>query len=88
MTGAFFDLLIDLFHDKLVRRRVISPEVDPLLDELERRRELADVIQSFFDRAYAENPEPFKAALLEARDYVGIAFAETVAAPVTRLFEL
>jgi hypothetical protein len=78
MTGAIFDILIDVFHDKLVRRGVISAEVDPLLDQLERRKELAAVIQSFFDDAYAENHEPFKLALLEARDYVGVTFAETL----------
>jgi hypothetical protein len=78
MTGAIFDILIDVFHDKLVRRGVISAEVDPLLDQLERRKELAGVIQSFFDRAYAEHQEPFKSALLEARDYMGVAFAETL----------
>ena len=88
MTGAIFDILIDVFHDNLVRRGVISAEVDPLLDQLERRKELAGVIQSFFDRAYAENQEPFKLALLEARDYVGVAFARDVAPPVSRLSEL
>ena len=78
MTGANFDILIDVFHDNLVRRGVISAEVDPLLDQLERRKELAGAIQSFFDCAYVENHEPFKLALLDARDYVGVAFAETL----------
>jgi hypothetical protein len=57
---------------------VIGAEVDPLLDQLERRQELAGVIQSFFGVAYGENHGPFKLALLEARDYVGVAFAETL----------
>lgn len=76
LTGAFFDVFVDVFHDKLVQRGVISAEVEALMDELERRRELAGVIQSFFDRAYPENREAFRLALLEARDQVGIALAE------------
>ena len=77
LTGALFDILVDVFHDKLVQRGVISPEVDALMDQLERRRQLADFIQSFFDRAYPENQETFRLALLEARDHLGIALAET-----------
>jgi hypothetical protein len=76
LTGALFDTFVDVFHDKLVRRGVISAEVEALMDQLERRPELADVIQAFFDPAYAENPESFRSALLEARDEVGTALAE------------
>lgn len=78
LTGALFDILVDMFHDQLVQRGVISREVDALMDQLERRRELADVIQAFFDRAYARNQEAFKSALLDARDHLGIALAETL----------
>jgi hypothetical protein len=76
LTGAFFDLFVDLFHDNLVQWGVISPEVEALMDDLERRSELAGVIQGYFDRAYAENEEAFKLALLEARDQAGIGLAE------------
>jgi hypothetical protein len=77
LTGALFDILVDIFHDKLVQRGVISAEVDALLDRLERQIELAGAIQSFFDRAYEANQEDFRLALLEARDHLGIALAET-----------
>jgi hypothetical protein len=77
LTGALFDTLVDIFHDQLVQRGVISPQVETLMDQLERRRELADVIQSFFDRAYPANQEEFRQALLKARDHMGIALAET-----------
>jgi hypothetical protein len=76
LTGAFFDLFVDLFHEKLLERGVISSEVEALMDELEERTELADVIQPFFDRAYAENREAFRSALLEARDAAGIVLAK------------
>jgi hypothetical protein len=76
LTGAFFDLFVDLFHDKLVQAGVISAEVEALMDELERRNELAGVIQSYFDEAYPGNREAFRLALLAARDQAGIALAE------------
>jgi hypothetical protein len=76
LTGAFFDLFVDLFHENLVDRGAISAEVEALMDELERRRELAGIIQSYFDRAYAGNEVAFRLALLEARDQAGKALAE------------
>jgi hypothetical protein len=76
LTGVFFDLFVDLFQDKLVQRGVISPEVEALMDELERRSGLAGAIQSFFDQAYADNREAFREALLEARDEAGITLAK------------
>ena len=76
LTGAFFDLFVDVFHDKLVERGVISPDVEALMDELERQPELAGVIQSYFDRAYAENAAAFRLALLESRDQAGTALAK------------
>jgi hypothetical protein len=75
LTGAFFDLFVDLFHDNLVQWGVISTEVEGLMDELERRKELAGVIQSYFDRAYPRNREAFRRALLQARDQAGMALA-------------
>jgi hypothetical protein len=42
---------------------------------LERRKELAGVIQSYFDRAYPRNREAFRRALLQARDQAGMALA-------------
>jgi hypothetical protein len=76
LTGAFFDLFIDLFHDKLLQQGVISAEVEALMDELEERSELAGIIQSFFDRAYPANRGVFRWALLEARDAAGFALAK------------
>jgi hypothetical protein len=76
LTGAFFDVFVDVFHDKLVQRGIISEQVEELLDQLERRRELAGVIQSLFDRAYRENQDSFRLALLEARDHVGLGLAK------------
>lgn len=76
LTGAIFDVLVDVFHDKLVRQGIIGAETEALMDELEQRNELGVVIQEVFDRAYARNHEPFRQALLEARDHIAINLAE------------
>ncbi|MDJ0945098.1 MAG: hypothetical protein QNJ30_16640 [Kiloniellales bacterium] len=77
LTGAMFDIFVDVFHEELLDRELISGEVEDLADRLERHPEGADLIQSYFDEAYAENPAGFRRALLDARDYLGVALART-----------
>lgn len=72
LTGAVFDILVDIFHESLLDRGLISPEVEDLADQIERRPEYEGLMQSLFDGAYAKNPPGFKDALLEARDRMGI----------------
>jgi hypothetical protein len=69
LTGAVFDLLVEVFQEFLLEERFISPE----LDELSRQETdaPAEVVQAGFDSAYAGRHDDFKAALLDARDYVG-----------------
>ena len=55
LTGAMFDIWIDIFHESLLDRRLISPEVEDLADQVERVPEYQGLIQSLFDRAYALN---------------------------------
>lgn len=76
MTGAMFDILVDVFHEMLLDRRLITPEVEDLADVLEYQSEYADVIQALFDEAYGRDPAGFKAALLETRDILGCYLAE------------
>lgn len=77
LTGAVFDILVDIFHEALLERGLISPQVEDLADRVERRPEYADLIQSLFDEAYAENHGGFKDALLATRDILGYYLAET-----------
>lgn len=76
LTGALFDILVDIFHESLLERNLISGEVEDLADQLQRRPDYADAIQVFFDEAYARQPDGFMDALLEARDYLGVALAQ------------
>ena len=82
LTGAIFDILVEVFQDKLIQSKAIS-------EELARRSEhqvasntydssTAMAIQAEFERAYLKDKEKFQTALLEARDYVGFLVARTV----------
>ena len=75
LTGAVFDLLVEVFQKFLVEERFISRE----LDELSRQATDAPVetVQAGFDRAYLGRHDAFKAALIDARDYVGRLLADT-----------
>jgi hypothetical protein len=75
LTGAVFDIWVDIFHESLLERSLISPEVEDLADRVERLPEYEGLIQSLFDQAYGQDPAAFKQALLEARDYLGRALA-------------
>jgi hypothetical protein len=77
LTGALFDILVDIFHESLLERRLVRPEVENLADQVQRVPEYEPLIQALFDEAYAADPGGFKEALLEARDYLGFALAET-----------
>jgi hypothetical protein len=77
LTGAIFDILVDVFDENLLDRGLISAEVEDLLDQFERFPEYEGAIQSLFDEAYEGRRRGFRAALVQARDYLGVALAET-----------
>ncbi|MGH8618456.1 MAG: hypothetical protein ACREUW_12265 [Burkholderiales bacterium] len=70
MTGAVFDMLVDVFQHLLVQDRLISRELDALSRPDVRIADEATV-QAEFDHAYAGRHDDFKNALLDARDYIG-----------------
>ncbi len=75
LTGALFDILVDVFLDGVERYALVPHSLavsargapDETLD-------YAD-IQRQFDRRYALDPAAFKLSLLEARDYLGTCLA-------------
>jgi hypothetical protein len=77
LTGAIFDILVDVFDENLLDRGLISPEVEDLLDQFERFPEYEGAIQSLFDEAYPGREARFREALVQARDYLGVALGET-----------
>ena len=77
VTGAMFDILVDIFHENLLDRGLVTGEVEDLADLLQRDDSAQHIIQSLFDDAYQGQPEGFKEALIDARDDVGFALAAT-----------
>jgi hypothetical protein len=77
LTGAVFDILVDIFHESLLDEALISSELEDLADRVEYFPEYEGLIQSFFDEAFAANPEGFRRALLQTRDIIGRYLAET-----------
>jgi hypothetical protein len=78
LTGAIFDILVDIFHELLVERRLISPEMEHLADVVERQPEHEGLIQSLFDATFSRNPGGFKEALVDARDWIGSYLAQAL----------
>jgi hypothetical protein len=77
LTGAIFDILVDIFQENLVARGLVSRTAADLSDRVAQRPELAAVVQSMFDEAYPGQEDGFRAALIETRDYLGTALAMT-----------
>ena len=77
LTGAFFDIFVDIFHEKLLDHGLIGPEVEDLSDRLLATPEYAPIMQGLFDQAFDRNPDGFKEALLLTRDTLGTYLADT-----------
>lgn len=77
LTGAMFDILVDVFHESLLARGLIEREVEDLSDLLEGRPEYQEVMQRHFDRSFERAPDGFAAALLDARDLIGTYLADS-----------
>jgi hypothetical protein len=75
LTGALFDILVDVFQENLADRGLIGSALADTSYVLPDGDEQFQAIQRAFDRAYAGRHEPFKEALLNARDYVGSCLA-------------
>jgi hypothetical protein len=78
LTGAIFDILVDIFHESLVARGLISPDTEDLADIAEMDSAAEVQLQDAFDRDFARNREGFYEALIDARDTVGNYLAETL----------
>jgi hypothetical protein len=78
LSGAMFDILVDIFHELLVQRRLISAEMEHLADVVERRPDYEVLIQSLFDETFKANAAGFKEAMLSARDQLGRYIAQAL----------
>jgi hypothetical protein len=77
LTGALFDILVDMFQENLVARGLISRDVAELARVIEGNPGHESRIQAEFDAAYPDARPEFREALIEARDTLGLLLAET-----------
>jgi len=77
LTGAIFDIIVDIFHEQLLDRGLIAPWVEDLSDQLEGQPNYEEVMQSLFDEAFSRDPNGFREALKETRDIMGTYLADT-----------
>jgi len=68
LTGAVFDIFVDIFHEELVRLGAISTSLEEVSDLLEGSSEYEAQLQDDFERAYAVAPDLFRQALVFSRD--------------------
>ena len=77
MTGAMFDILVEIFQELLVERSLIERDLADMSFRVPDEPRTARTVQSGFDAAFRDNGENFKAALMDARDIVGERLART-----------
>ena len=77
LTGAVFDILVDIFQGMLVERGLIPRDVAEATRLVRNSPVNAAALQPVFDAAFADQHEGFRAALVDARDYMGFALAQT-----------
>jgi hypothetical protein len=74
LTGAVFDMMVDVYQELLVQDGLIGRELD-LASRPEIRPSDERAVQAQFDRCYRGRHEGFKKALRDARDYMGRSLA-------------
>ena len=77
LTGAIFDIFVDIFHEELVSLGAISTTLEAMSDKLEGDPSYAAILQSEFDLAYQSHSGLFKEALINTRDIVAILVVES-----------
>jgi len=77
MTGAMFDILVEIFQELLVERSLITRELADRAFGVPGNPDSAAAVQAGFDATYGNKVTEFKDALVDARDMVGERLAQT-----------
>ena len=78
LTGAIFDVLVDLFQDNLVRAGVIPPRFDARGWDAASVEASFDELEAVTGDALGAYEDVFRQSLAEARDWVGACMARTM----------
>jgi hypothetical protein len=70
-TAAVFDILVEVFHETLVDKKLITRTLDNLAEPDQMEKDVLNQIEDEFKTAYAAAPDGFMDALELARDIVG-----------------
>ena len=77
LTGALFDVFVDVFHARLLETGLITESLAKVTYEAAPAELDNPQVQRQFDAAYRGNHDAFRLALLEARDYLGTCLTRT-----------
>jgi hypothetical protein len=77
LTGAIFDILVEVYQKRLVAKGLISQDLAKRSMMDFQHQDVLAKLQKEFKAAHAGHEDGFKAALLEARDYLGSLLAQT-----------
>ena len=75
LTAALFDTMVDIFHELMKDRGLISEEIEDLSDQLEGSPAYEAVMQDIFDEVFENHPDEMREALADARDFIGVYLA-------------
>jgi hypothetical protein len=78
MTGAMFDILVEIFQELLVERGLITRALDERADRAADGSVPVEEVRADFEAAYAADPQGFRDALVRARDLLGFRLARTL----------
>ncbi|WP_158744433.1 hypothetical protein [Acidisphaera sp. L21] len=78
LTGAIFDLLAEVFQNRLAARGLVGPEMDARNAEPAHVERVLPQLHRHFARQFDQFPAAFADALLEARDAVGYGMAQAM----------
>lgn len=76
-TGAFFDAIVQVYHDQAVDQGLVQLPAASITDARDFDVELADVFKRAFEQDYELKHFQLKGALADARDVMGLALAKT-----------
>ncbi len=76
-TGAFFDALVEIYHDTVVARGIVDLPPRSIIDARDIDDDLARTFADAFSRNYELKHFALKAVLADARDLMGTALARS-----------
>jgi hypothetical protein len=77
LTGAVFDILVDVFERQVVELGLFSPEIDHMIRSVGQADVNLAHLEEVVAVAFRQDPPAFRRALLDARDHVGLCLAGT-----------